>query len=214
MELQILRSQITHLKKEKRLDENNCIYTKIHYLGNLISSSDIIISSTSSSTPIIGKGLIESCLKTATNLPLVIIDLGVPRDVEPEIVKLDNVYLYSIDDLGKVIKNNFKIRENALDEANNIISHKISEFKKWLNSHQSNDLIKTYRNYIDDITLGAVIKAKKQIESGENLDQCLMQLAESLKNKLTHETTSQMRDLLPLLDDINAKKAKKIFKKT
>ena len=201
-------------KGKKVADENNCIYTKIHYLGNLISSSDIIISSTSSSTPIIGKGLIESCLKTATNLPLVIIDLGVPRDVEPEIVKLDNVYLYSIDDLGKVIKNNFKIRENALDEANNIISHKISEFKKWLNSHQSNDLIKTYRSYIDDITLGAVIKAKKQIESGENLDQCLMQLAESLKNKLTHETTSQMRDLLPLLDDINAKKAKKIFKKT
>ena len=201
-------------KGRKVADENNCIYTKIHYLGNLISSSDIIISSTSSSTPIIGKGLIESCLKTATNLPLVIIDLGVPRDVEPEIVKLDNVYLYSIDDLGKVIKNNFKIRENALDEANNIISHKISEFKKWLNTHQSNDLIKTYRSYIDDITLGAVIKAKKQIESGENLDQCLMQLAESLKNKLTHETTSQMRDLLPLLDDINAKKAKKIFKKT
>ena len=116
--------------------------------------------------------------------------------------------------MGKVIKNNFKIRENALEEANNIISHKISEFKKWLNTHQSNDLIKTYRSYIDDITLGAVIKAKKQIESGENLDQCLMQLAESLKNKLTHETTSQMRDLLPLLDDINAKKAKKIFKKT
>ena len=157
--------------------------------------------------------MIESCLKTTTNLPLVIIDLGVPRDVEPEIAKLDNVYLYSIDDLGKVIKNNFKIRENALNEANNIITHKISEFKKWLNTNQSNDLIKTYRSYIDDITLGAVIKAKKQIESGENLDQCLMQLAESLKNKLTHQTTSQMRDLLPLLDEVTAKKAKEIFKK-
>ena len=198
---------------KKVADENNCVYSKIHYLGNLISSSDIVISSTSSSTPIIGKGLIESCLKTTTNLPLVIIDLGVPRDVEPEIAKLDNVYLYSIDDLGKVIKNNFKIRENALNEANNIISHKISEFKKWLNTNQSNDLIKTYRSYIDDITLGAVIKAKKQIESGENLDQCLMQLAESLKNKLTHQTTSQMRDLLPLLDEVAAKKAKEIFKK-
>ena len=200
-------------KGKKIADENNCVYSKIHYLGNLISSSDIIVSSTSSSTPIIGKGLIESCLKTAANLPLVIIDLGVPRDVEPEIAKLDNVYLYSIDDLGKVIKNNFKIRENALDEANNIITYKISQFKKWLNANQSNDLIKTYRGYIDDITHGAVIKAKKQIESGENLDKCLMQLAESLKNKLTHQTTSQMRELLPLLDEITAKKAKEIFKK-
>ena len=60
-----------------------------------------------------------------------------------------------------ILRNNFKIRENALDEANNIITYKISQFKKWLNANQSNDLIKTYRGYIDDITHGAVIKAKK-----------------------------------------------------
>jgi len=200
-------------KGKKIALENGCVYSKIQYLGNLISTSDIIISSTSSSTPVIGKGLIESCIKTSSSLPIVIIDLGVPRDVEPEIATLDNVFLYSVDDLGKVIKNNFKIREKALKEANKIIDYKINEFKHWLDINESNNLIKSYRTFVDDITHGAVIKAKNQIESGKDIEECLLQLAESLKNKLTHETTSKIKEVLPLLDESTTKKAHDIFKK-
>ncbi len=200
-------------KGKEIADDNNCNYSKIQYLGNLISSSDIIITSTSSTTPIIGKGLMESCIKNSPNLPVIIIDLGVPRDVEPEIYALDNIYLYTIDDLGKVISNNYKIREQAITEAKKIIDYKILEFKKWIDQNHSNNLIRTYRGYVDNITDGSVIKARKMIESGENINEVLTYLAESLKNKLTHETTSKMKEILPLLDESAAAKVKDIFKK-
>jgi len=200
-------------KGKEIANDNNCNYSKIQYLGNLISSSDIIITSTSSTTPIIGKGLMESCIKNSPNLPIIIIDLGVPRDVEPEIYDLDNIYLYTIDDLGKVISNNYKIREQAINEAKKIIDYKILEFKKWIDQNHSNNLIRTYRGYVDNITDGSVIKARKMIESGENVNEVLTYLAESLKNKLTHETTSKMKEILPLLDESAAAKVKDIFKK-
>ena len=117
-------------KGSKIAKDNQCGYSRLQYLPNIISSHDIIISSTSSSIPIIGKGMMESCLNNSNLKPYVIIDLGVPRDVEPEINELDNVYLYSIDDLGKVIENNYKIREKAVIEAEKIINFKLTSFSK------------------------------------------------------------------------------------
>ncbi len=199
-------------KGSKIAKDNDCSYSRLQYLPNIISSHDIIISSTSSSIPIIGKGMMESCLNNSNSKPYVIIDLGVPRDVEPEINELDNIYLYSIDDLGKVIENNYKIRENAVVEAEKIIDFKLKEFTKWLHQSQSEDIVKNYRGYVDDITDGTVIKAKKLIRDGENIDEVISYLAESLKNKLTHETTSKLREILTLIDEDTALKIKNIFK--
>ena len=200
-------------KGSKIAKDNQCNYSRLQYLPNIISSHDIIISSTSSSIPIIGKGMMESCINNTNSKPYVIIDLGVPRDAEPEINELDNVYLYSVDDLGKVIENNYKIRNKAIVEAEKIIEFKLKEFKNWLTRSQSENIVKNYRGYVDDITDGTVIKAKKLIKDGENIDEVLSYLAESLKNKLTHETTSKLREILTLIDDDAALKIKNIFKK-
>ena len=200
-------------KGSKVAKENQCNYSRLQYLPNIISSHDIIISSTSSTIPIIGKGMIESCINSNSGKPYVIIDLGVPRDVEPEIAELDNIYLYSIDDLGKVIENNYKIRHQAVNEAEKIINFKILEFKKWLDQSQSDSLIKNYRGYVDDITDGAVIKAKKSLRDGEDANEVISYLAESLKNKLTHETTTRLKEILSLIDEETALKVQKIFKK-
>ena len=148
-------------KGSKIAKDNECNYSKLQYLPNIIASHDIIISCTSSTIPIIGKGMMESSINNISAKPFVIIDLGVPRDVEPEISDLENVYLYSIDDLGKVIKNNYKIREQAVAEAEKIIEHKIKDFKIWLDENHSDNLVKLYRGYVDDITNGSIIKAKK-----------------------------------------------------
>jgi glutamyl-tRNA reductase len=193
--------------------DNGCNYSKLQYLPNIIAAHDIIISCTSSTIPIIGKGMMESSINNINAKPFVIIDLGVPRDVEPEISDLENVYLYSIDDLGKVIKNNYKIREQAVAEAEKIIDYKIEDFKTWLSENHSDNLVKLYRGYVDDITNGAIIKAKKMVHSGESLDDVIAYLAESLKNKLTHETTSKLKEILPLLDEPTALKIQNIFKK-
>ena len=199
-------------KGSKIAKDNECNYSKLQYLPNIIASHDIIISCTSSTIPIIGKGMMESSINNINAKPFVIIDLGVPRDVEPEISDLDNVYLYSIDDLGKVIKNNYKIREQAVAEAEKIIEYKIKDFKVWLNENHSDNLVKLYRGYVDDITNGAIIKAKKMVHSGESLDDVISYLADSLKNKLTHETTSKLKEILPLLDESTALKIQNIFK--
>ena len=200
-------------KGKKIAKDNECNYSKLQYLPNLISMNDIIITCTSSTIPIIGKGMMESSITNSNSKPMVIIDLGVPRDVEPEITALDNVYLYSIDDLGKVIENNFKIRKQALVEAEKIIDYKINEFRVWLDQNHSDNLIKSYRGYIDDITDGVVIKSKKMLEAGEDIDMVISFLSESLKNKLTHETTAKLKEILPLIDKPTALKVQNIFKK-
>lgn len=200
-------------KGSKIAKDNDCRYSKLQYLPNIIPSQDIVITCTSSSIPIVGKGMIESSISNSNVKPIVMIDLGVPRDIEPEIISLDNIYLYCIDDLGKVIENNYKIRNQAVSEAEKIIDYKISEFKKWLHLNQSSNVIKTYRGYVDDITDGAIIKAKGMIIAGDDIDTVISFLAESLKNKLTHETTAKLKEIIPLIDESTALKIQNIFKK-
>ena len=89
---------------------------------------------------------------------------------------------------------------------------KATEFKKWLDQNHSDGLVKNYRGYVDDITDGAVIRAKKLIKDGEDTDKVIAHLAESLKNKLTHETTTKLKEVLSLIDDKTALKIQKIFK--
>ena len=157
--------------------------------------------------------MVESSLSKRTNNPITIIDLGVPRDVESEIKEIDGIYLYTIDDLGKVIENNYKIRQEALAQAEKIIDYKIIEFRNWLANKKSDTLIKSYRDYVDDITDGAIIKTKKMIDNGKDINEALLYLATTLKNKLTHETTSKLKEVFPLLDESKSLKIKKIFKK-
>ena len=195
-------------------DENNCRFNRLQDIGSIIADHDIIITSTSSSLPIIGKGMIESSLKKRANRPIAIIDLGVPRDVESEIKEIDGIFLYTIDDLGKVIENNYKIRRQALTQAEKIIGYKIIEFKNWLTNKKSDVLIKSYREYVDDITDGAVIKTKKMIDNGEDVNEALLYLAGTLKNKLTHETTSKLKEIFPFLDESQALKIRETFKKS
>ena len=200
-------------KGKEFADENNCKFGRLQDIGNIISDYDVIITSTSSSLPIIGKGMIESSLKKRMNQPVVLIDLGVPRDVESEIKEIDGVYLYTIDDLGKVIENNYKIRQQAFTQAEKIIGYKIIEFRHWLANRKSDALVKSYREYVDDITDGIIIKTRNMINNGEDVNEALAYLANSLKNKLTHETTSKLKEIFPLLDESTDIRIKEIFKK-
>ena len=97
-------------------------------------------------------------------------------------------------------------------EAEKIIDYKIKDFRTWLDENHSDNLVKLYRGYVDDIADGAVIKAKKMVHSGDDIDDVISYLAESLKNKLTHQTTSKLREILPLLDESTALKVQNIFK--
>jgi glutamyl-tRNA reductase len=199
-------------KGKKLASDNECRYFHLNNLSNIIHEFDIIITSTSSSLPLIGKGNIESALDKRNNESVVIIDLGVPRDVESQIKNLDNVYLYTIDDLGEIIERNYKIREKSIKEAEEIIKFKIVEYKNWLSENNSAEIIKNYREYVDDITNGIVIKAKKMSKNGEDTESIIDYVSESLKNKLAHDTTVKLKELYPNLDEDKIRKLNDIFK--
>ena len=199
-------------KGKKLASDNECRYFHLNNLSNIIHEFDIIITSTSSSLPLIGKGNIESALDKRNNESIVIIDLGVPRDVESQIKNLDNVYLYTIDDLGEIIERNYKIREKSIKEAEEIIKFKIVEYKNWLSENNSAEIIKNYREYVDDITNGIVIKAKKMSKNGEDTESIIDYVSESLKNKLAHDTTIKLKELFPDLDEDKIHKLNDIFK--
>ena len=199
-------------KGKKLAIENSCRYSNLNNLSNIIHEHDVIITSTSSSLPLIGKGNIENALTKRNNDSIVIIDLGVPRDVESQIKNLDNVYLYTIDDLGQIIEKNYKIREKSIKDAEEIIKFKIVEYKNWLSENNSTEIIKNYREYVDDITNGIVIKAKKMAKNSEDINQIIDYVSETLKKKLAHETTIKLKELYPNLDEDKIEKLNKLFK--
>ena len=199
-------------KGKKLAIENDCRYSNLNNLSNIIHEYDVIITSTSSSLPLIGKGNIENALTRRSNNSIVIIDLGVPRDVESQIKNLDNVYLYTIDDLGQIIERNYKIREKSIKDAEEIIKFKIVEYKNWLSENNSTEIIKNYREYVDDITSGIVIKAKRMAKNSEDINQIIDYVSEALKKKLAHETTIKLKELYPNLDEDKIEKLNKLFK--
>lgn len=199
-------------KGKKLALENSCRYSNLNNLSTIIHEYDVIITSTSSSLPLIGKGNIENALIKRNNGSIVIIDLGVPRDVESQIKTLDNVYLYTIDDLGQIIEKNYKIREKSIKDAEEIIRFKIVEYKNWLSENNSTEIIKNYREYVDDITNGIVIKAKRMAKNSEDINQIIDYVSETLKKKLAHETTIKLKELYPNLDEDKIEKLNKLFK--
>jgi len=199
-------------KGKKLALDSKCKYSHLNNLSNIIHEFDIIITSTSSSLPLIGKGNIENALEKRNNESIVLIDLGVPRDIESQINNLDNVYLYTIDDLGEIIEKNYKIREKSVEEAEEIIKFKIVEYKNWLSENNSTEIIKNYREYVDDIAKGIVLKAKRMSKNGEDIDSIIDYISESLKNKLAHETTIKLKKLYPNLDEDKILKLNNLFK--
>ena len=199
-------------KGKKLALENSCRYSNLNNLSTIIHEHDVIITSTSSSLPLIGKGNIENALIKRNNDSIVIIDLGVPRDVESQIKSLDNVYLYTIDDLGQIIEKNYRIREKSIKDAEEIIKFKIVEYKNWLSENNSTEIIKNYREYVDDITNGIVIKAKRMAKNSEDINQIIDYVSETLKKKLAHETTIKLKELYPNLDEDKIEKLNKLFK--
>jgi len=159
-----------------------------HHLHN----ADIVISSTASPLPIIGKGMIESALKQRKQKPIFLVDIAVPRDIEEEVGELGNAYLYTVDDLQGIIEQNKEARQDAAEQAEHIIIEETQLFSEWVASLSSVDSIKEYRNAAmseKDILLERAITAMKNGSDGERV---LTELANKLTNKLIHAPTQAL----------------------
>ena len=163
-------------------------------LPERLHQADIVISSTASTLPIIGKGVVEQALKQRRNKPMLFIDIAVPRDIESQVGELDAAYLYSVDDLQTIVSENIASREQAADEAQVIITQRCAEFIMWMRSLDSVDLIRTYRQDVHDIKSELVDKAISQLHTGKDAEKIILELANKLTNRLMHAPTRAIQD--------------------
>ena len=174
-------------------DEFNGKAISLQHISDHLHRSDIVISSTASPLPIIGKGTVERALKQRKHQPIFMVDLAVPRDVEPEVSELDDVYLYSVDDLQSVIEENMENRQQAAQQASEIIDVQVQHFLEWQRSLGSVDIIAQIRQNTQDISNDVLYKAKKQLAAGQRAEEVLDYLAYTLTNKFLHQPSTKLR---------------------
>ncbi len=155
-------------------------------------SADIIISSTASQLPILGKGAVERALKARKHSPIFMVDIAVPRDIEPEVSQLNDVYLYTVDDLHEVIEEGRQSREEAAKQAEEIIENQVEHFMGWLRSLEAVDTIRAYRQQANRLRDEALQHSERQLASGKDPHQVMGELARTLTNKLIHQPTAQL----------------------
>ncbi|GMR08371.1 MAG: glutamyl-tRNA reductase [Gammaproteobacteria bacterium] len=158
-----------------------------------LAEADIVISSTASQLPILGKGSVERALKQRKHKPMFMVDVAVPRDIEPEVDELDDVYLYSVDDLRDIIEENMESRREAAKQAEEIIDTQVTHFMEWMGSLAAVDTLTSYRGNAETLRDETLNKARQQLARGDNPTQVIEELARQLTNKLIHQPTVQIR---------------------
>lgn len=154
--------------------------------SNVIHQADIVITSTAASVPIIGKGLIETALKLRKHKPIFMLDIAIPRDVEPEVGQLDDVFLYTVDDLQQVVSENIDSRQKEKALAEQIIKDQNKNFSNWLESLPNEQVVQSYRQNAHTIKNEAVKNTLKKLENGGDSVALIQELADQLTNKLLH----------------------------
>lgn len=156
--------------------------------------ADIVISSTASQLPLLGKGAVESALKKRKHKPMFMLDIAVPRDIEEQVGELDDVYLYTVDDLHAVIDENKKSRVAAADQAEEIINEGVEQFLRHQRALNAVETVKAYRQKAEQMRDAELQKALRTLQTGANPEQVLQQLARSLTNKLIHSPTAVLKE--------------------
>ena len=166
----------------------------LHELGENLHRADIVISSTASPLPILGKGAVERALKIRKRRPMFVVDIAVPRDVEPEVANLDDVYLYTVDNLQEIIQENLKSRQQAAIQAEEIIDNEVQGFLNWQNSLGAVDAIRELRQSAEILSTQILQKAHNQLASGRPPEEVLKLLSHTLTNKLMHQPCFELRN--------------------
>lgn len=158
-----------------------------------LNGVDIVISSTASQLPILGKGAVERALKTRKHRPYFMVDIAVPRDIEPEVAKLNDVYLYTVDDLRLVIEENIRSREGAAREAERLIVAGAEAFLYQLRALDAVSTLKQFRNRAEQLRDREIERALRSLRNGGDPETVVRSLGRGVTNKLLHEPSVQIR---------------------
>lgn len=158
--------------------------------------ADIVISSTASTLPIVGKGMVEQALKLRKHKPMFLVDLAVPRDIEQQVAELEDAYLYTVDDLQSIVVQNLNNRQQAAEQANVMIANGAADFQQWLQLQDKADWLRDYRQRCEQVKAELLVRAQNQLAAGQDPEKVMAELATKLSNRLMHSPTRAIRQLL------------------
>jgi glutamyl-tRNA reductase len=165
---------------------------RLSQVAEALPQFDIVISCTASSLPIIGLGMVERAIKTRRHRPMFMVDLAVPRDIESEVADLDDVFLYTVDDLASVVQSGVASRQAAVVEAESIIAGRLGDFLDWHARRAHVPVIQAFRDGATQLRVQELELAKKRLVKGESAELVLEQMATRLTNKFLHGPLSAM----------------------
>jgi glutamyl-tRNA reductase len=157
-------------------------------LGDSLHQYDVIITCTASSVPIIGLGAVKRALKNRRSKPMLIVDLAVPRDVEPEAKALQNIFLYTVDDLAQLVEQGKEHRHAAVAQAELIVDQGVLSFMQWLEQRSSAPVLGHLNQHVEGIRLAEIERALKHLNRGEDPQKVMELLSKGLIGKLMHGT--------------------------
>lgn len=163
-------------------------------LAEQLAHFDIVVSSTASSLPIIGLGMVERAIKARRHKPIFMVDLAVPRDIEAEVGRLDDVFLYTVDDLASVVQTGMENRHAAVAQAEAIIETRVQSFMHWVDSRAIVPLIQDLHESSEAMRLQELERAKKLLARGEDIDTVLDALSKGLTAKFLHGPQQALHD--------------------
>jgi glutamyl-tRNA reductase len=182
-------------------------------LGEALPQADILISSTASPEPVIRKEDVKAALRKRRHRPMFLVDIAVPRDIDPQISKVRDVYLYTIDDLQQVVDENMEQRTAAARSASDDVDEAVSSFMKWLSGIRAARTLKRIRDQSHDFEQDLIERALRKLEAGQNPADVLEQLAKTLTNKILHLPSKRLREAAENRDYEVLKAADRIFRK-
>jgi len=167
---------------------------ELKVLAEELHEYDIIVSSTASSLPILGKGLVERALRARRRRPIFMVDLAVPRDIEQEAGELDDVFLYTVDDLAQIVSDNRDARRTAVEQAEVIIETQVGQFMHWMQARESVPLIRALREQGEQARREELERALRLLRRGDDPASVLEALSQGLTNKLLHPPTQALSE--------------------
>jgi glutamyl-tRNA reductase len=167
---------------------------KLDEIGERLQHYDIVVACTASPVPILGLGTVERALKARRHRPMVMVDLAVPRDIEEEVGKLDDVFLYTLEDLAEIVESGVESRQAAVVEAEAIIASRVETFLHWVDARDAVPTIRALRDHAERMRRHEVQRATKLLAKGEDPQRVLEALSLGLTSKFVHGPTQMLNE--------------------
>ncbi len=200
-------------KAEELATEMSALALTLDQLGDALPRADILISSTASTEPVIRVADIKAALRKRRHRPMFLVDIAVPRDIEPAVAKIKDVYLYSIDDLQQVVDENMEQRNAAARSAVADVDVAVDGFMRWLSGIRVARTLKKIREQSHGFESDVTERALRKLEAGQAPEEVLNQLARTLTNKILHLPTKRLREAAESQDYEVLRAADRIFRK-